>query len=115
MEGKATLVIEDEKGNRVRNLVSGQTMPKGKQHVVWDGTNDKGDLMPPGMYQWRALSHPGLKPNYLFSFCDGPGSNHGTFHAAATNGKDLFFGTSVSEGGYELVQLDVNGKMIRGY
>jgi len=115
LEGKATIVIEDEKGQRVRNLLSGQPLPKGKQRIVWDGANDKGDLMPPGKYQWRALSHPGLKPNYLFSFCNGPGSNHGTFHAAATNGKDLFFGTPVSEGGHQLVQLDQNGAMLRGF
>jgi len=115
VDGKASVVIEDEKGNRVRNLISGQAMAKGVQRVVWDATNDKGDLMPPGKYQWRAISHPGLKPEYLFSFCDGNGSNHGTQHSAATNGKFLFFGTSVSEGGYELVQLDLNGKLVRGY
>ncbi|MFA6294027.1 MAG: FlgD immunoglobulin-like domain containing protein, partial [Victivallales bacterium] len=115
VEGKASIVIEDEKGNRVRNLVSGKAMPKGMQRIVWDATNERGELMPPGKYQWRAISHPGLKPEYLFSFCDGAGSNHGTQHSAATNGKFLFFGTSVSEGGYELVQLDLNGKFVRGY
>jgi hypothetical protein len=56
-----------------------------------------------------------LKPEYLFSFCNGPGSNHGTLHAAATNGTHLFFGTSVSEGGYELIQLHPDGTFVRGY
>lgn len=115
VDGKATVVIEDEKGNRVRNLISGEAMAKGKHRIVWDATNDKGDLLVPGKYQWRAISHPGLKPEYIFSFCDGPGSNHGTLHSAATNGKFLFFGTSVSEGGYELIQLEPDGKFVRGY
>jgi len=31
MDGKATIVINDETGGRVRNLIAGQPMPKGKQ------------------------------------------------------------------------------------
>lgn len=115
MDGKATIVIEDEKGLRVRNLISGQPMSAGSHRIVWDGTNDNGDIMPPGKYKWRALSHPGLKPQYVFSFCDAPGSNHGTFHAAASNGRYVFLGTSVSEGGHEISQLDPDGKLVRGY
>ena len=115
MEGKATIVIEDEQGRRVRNLISGQPMSAGSHRIVWDGANDKGDMVPPGKYQWRALSHPGLKPQYIFSFCDAPGSNHGTFHAAASNGHYVFLGTSVSEGGHEISQLEPDGKLVRGY
>ena len=115
MEGKATIVIEDEQGRRVRNLISGQPMGAGTHRIVWDGANDNGDIMPPGKYQWRSLSHPGLKPQYLFSFCDAPGSNHGTFHAATSNGRYVFLGTSVSEGGHEISQLDPDGKLVRGY
>ncbi|HCE46481.1 MAG TPA: hypothetical protein DET40_23295 [Lentisphaeria bacterium] len=115
VDGKASIVIEDEKGGRVRNLISGQPMAKGSQRIVWDATNDKGDLMPPGKYQWRSISHPGIRPEYVMSFCDGSGSNHGTLHSAATGGKYLFFGTSVSEGGYELIQLEQDGKFVRGY
>jgi hypothetical protein len=115
MEGIATIVIDDEKGNRVRNLISGQIMAKGKQRMVWDGRNESGVTVPPGKYNWRAISLPGLKANYQFSYANGPGSNHGTFHAAASNDKFIFFGTPVSEGGYELVQLDTDGKMVRGF
>ncbi len=114
-DGKATIVIDDAKGGRVRNLVSGEGMGKGTQHLVWDGCDDSGTPVPPGEYRWRAISHPGLKPHYLMSFCNGPGSNHGTLHSAATNGTHLFFGTSVSEGGYELIQLSPDGTFVRGY
>ena len=114
-DGKATIVVEDAQGKRVRNLVSGADMDKGAQRIAWDGCDDQGVPLPPGEYRWRSISHPGLKPDYLFSFCNGPGSNHGTLHAAATNGTHLFFGTSVSEGGYELVQLTPDGTFVRGY
>ncbi len=115
MEGKATIVIEDEQGLRVRNLISGQPMSAGTHRIVWDGANDNGDMVPPGKYQWRSLSHPGLKPQYVFSFCDAPGSNHGTFHSAASNGRYVFLGASVCEGGHEISQLEPDGKLVRGY
>lgn len=115
VEGKSSIVIENEQGGRVRNLISGHAMAKGVHRVVWDAANDRGELMPPGKYRWRAISHPGVKAEYVFSFCDGPGSNHGTLHSAATNGKYIFFGTSVSEGGYELIQLELDGTFVRGY
>ncbi len=114
LDGKATIVIEDEKGGRVRNLISGRPMAKGIQRIVWDGTDDNAQPMPPGKFLWRSISHPGLVPEYVMSFCNGPGSNHGTMHSAATNGRHLFFGTSVSEGGYELIQLDQDGTLVRG-
>ncbi|MCX7429596.1 MAG: hypothetical protein NTY17_01065 [Planctomycetia bacterium] len=114
-DGKATIVIEDAQGNRVRNLVAGIEMAKGDRRITWDGCNDRGVPQLPGEYRWRSISHPGLEPEYLFAFCDGPGSNHGSLHAAATNGKQLFFGTSVSEGGHELIQLEPDGTFVRGY
>ena len=115
MDGKATIAIDNEQGRRVRNLISGQAMSAGPHRIVWDGANDDGDILPPGKYQWRSLSHPGLKPQYVFSFCDAPGSNHGTFHAAASNGRNVFLGTAVCEGGHEISQLEPDGKLVRGY
>ncbi len=113
--GKATIVIDDAEGNRVRNLVSGAEMEQGPRRIVWDGCDDHGMPQPPGEYRWRSISHPGLMPEYLFDFCNGPGSNHGSLHAAATDGRQLFFGTSVAEGGHELIQLEPDGTFVRGY
>lgn len=114
-EGRTTVVIDDAQGRRVRNLISAKSFTAGSHRLVWDVCDDHGNLQAPGDYHWRSISHPALKPVYDFSFCNGPGSNHGTFHTAATNGHDLFFGTPVSEGGYQLVQLDPQGKQIRGF
>ncbi|WP_052573169.1 FlgD immunoglobulin-like domain containing protein [Haloferula sp. BvORR071] len=115
IDGKATLVIENEAGQRVKNLVSGQTFSKGPHRIVWDGLDENGNVAAPGEYRWRAISHPGLKPVHAMDFCDGPGSNHGTFQAAATNGSSLFFGSPVAEGGYEIVELAADGSFIRGF
>ena len=71
-DGKATIVIDDAQGRRVRNLISGRPMAPGAHRIVWDGANDDGDAQPPGRYRWRGLSHPGLNPRYLFSFSNGP-------------------------------------------
>ncbi|MES2707111.1 MAG: hypothetical protein V4726_10975 [Verrucomicrobiota bacterium] len=115
MDGKATVVIDDARGRRVRNLLAARTFTAGSHRLVWDVCDDGGNLLPPGDYHWRSISHEPVKPVYEFSFCNGPGSNHGTFHAAATNGRDLFFGTPVSEGGYQLVHLDPQGNQLHGF
>jgi streptogramin lyase len=115
LAGKATIVVDDAQGNRVRNLVSGIEMEQGRRKILWDGCDDRGVPQPPGEYRWRSISHPGLEPEFLFDLCNGPGSNHGSLHAAATNGKQLFFGTSVAEGGHELIQLEPDGRFVRGY
>ena len=69
MDGKATIIIEDAKG-RVRNLIAGQPLPNGRQQIAWDGLDEAGNPVPPGTYAWRAISHPGITPDYLFSFCN---------------------------------------------
>jgi hypothetical protein len=115
LDGKATVVIEDAGGRRIRNLVSGAALGKGAHRLEWDGLDERGNPVPPGDYRWRAISHPGLTPVFQFSFADGPGSTHGTLHAAATNGRLVFLGTPVSEGGYHVVALDKDGTFVRGF
>ena len=77
-----TLVIEDSKGNRVRNLVSNTWFEKGANTVFWDGTDDlerNADaanhgqyLIPthfvsPGTYHVRGLFHSAIDLHYEFS------------------------------------------------
>ncbi len=120
--GKLSLVIDDAQGNRVRNLVSGQPFAAGPQTVTWDGRDDSGQVMPPGAYRWRAVSHPGITPDYLFSFCnDGQppwrtgsgrdmwGPDHSTFSAAVAGQTYTFLAGTVAESGYAMVAVDANG------
>lgn len=122
VDGKATLVIENEKGERVRNLVSGRAFAAGKQTVVWDGLDENGKLVAPGNYNWRGITHAGIQPRYQMSFANGGedttepwGPNHSTLHAAAANGEYVFFAAPVTEGGWALIALDNNGKLVQGY
>lgn len=128
MDGKATLVIEDTDGQRVRNLIAGKPLAKGPQRIAWDGLDEAGRVVPPGEYRWRAISHPGIAPEYLFSFCnDGTppwrtgsgqdmwGPDHSTLQAAAA-GKDwTFFAGSVAESGYPIVAVDQAGTKQQHY
>ena len=121
-EGKATVVIENEKGERVRNLVSGRSFTAGKHSLVWDGLDEAGRLVAPGSYAWRGVTHEGIRPQYVMNFANGDenttepwGPNHSTLHAAAANSKLVFFAAPVTEGGWALVALDDKGKLVQGY
>ena len=68
-----TLVIEDDRGNRVRNLLAETLLPAGDQTVSWDGYDDgnrgtRGELtrhrVPPGTYHLRGLTHDGIRMSY---------------------------------------------------
>jgi PA14 domain/F5/8 type C domain/NHL repeat len=81
--GLVTLVIEDEQGNRVRNLISETRFPAGKNTAWWDGLDDRGRdyeaaehhqyrlpgaLVAPGKYRVRGLVRDDLSLTYQFSF-----------------------------------------------
>jgi flagellar hook assembly protein FlgD len=49
-ESEVTLAIFNILGQRVRTLVNKQTLPAGRNHAVWDGKNDDGELVSAGLY-----------------------------------------------------------------
>jgi outer membrane protein assembly factor BamB len=121
-EGKATVVIENEKGQRIRNIVSGRAFNTGKHEVVWDGLDEDGKVVAPGNYSWRAVTHEGIRPRYLMNFGNGDeatteswGPNHSTLHSAAANDELVFFAAPVTEGGWALMALNNEGKFVQGY
>lgn len=121
-DGKATLVIENEAGERIRNLVSGRAFAAGRHSLVWDGLDEAGRLVAPGRYHWRGVTHAGIEPIYRMNFANGGestveswGPNHSTFHHAAAHGSKLFFAAPVTEGGWALVALDAAGRFVQGY
>ena len=122
VDGKATIVIEDETGRRVRNLVAGRTFSAGRHTLVWDGLDEQGRLVMPGRYHWRGITHEGVRPVYKMNFANGGeatvaswGPNHSTLHSAAANGKLVFFAAPVTEGGWALMALDAGGNFVQGY
>lgn len=80
--GLVTLVIEDEQGRRVRNLVSETPYPAGENVAYWDGSDDllrdqdaarhglyhiPTRLVPTGKYRVRGLWHKPLELHYEMS------------------------------------------------
>ncbi|MDB4766056.1 hypothetical protein OAG71_00055 [bacterium] len=80
--GLVTLVIEDQQGRRVRNLVSETPFPAGENIAWWDGSDDllrdrsaaqhgvyhiPTRPVDPGNYKVRGLWHQPLKLRYEFS------------------------------------------------
>jgi hypothetical protein len=80
--GVVTLVIEDQHGQRIRNLVSETPYPAGENIAWWDGSDDllrdpeaaKHGVyniptrpVAPGIYKVRGIWHPPVKLHYEFS------------------------------------------------
>jgi hypothetical protein len=63
----ATIVIDDASGQRVRNLPPAKN-PQSGQTITWDGRDDAGNSVAPGVYRWRGLWHEGLKPIYQMHY-----------------------------------------------
>lgn len=126
--GKATIIIEDGHGRRVRNLIGGETYAKGRQTVEWDLLNDAGKPVDPGTYRWRSLHHAGIRPEYLFAYCnDGNppwktgsgtdmwGPDHSCFTAAAACGDRVYVLSPVAEAGCQGAIIDLAGVKVKSW
>ncbi len=122
-DGFATLVIDDEQGRRVKNVIGMAPRSKGRQTDLWDGTDDTGRLMPPGTYGLRGLVHAGIDPVYEAGYgtpgvppwetADGTGgwmSDHNPNVAVAAGKEMMLLAASGCEGGRALIGTDLNGR-----
>ena len=122
LNGKMTVVIEDQDGRRIRNLISGVKKSAGPLSINWDGTDDQGNLVKPGKYTWRSIHHPGIVPEHQLTLANGNlgkpkafGSNHGCFVAATSNSQYAFLAAPLTEGGWSMIAVDENGKWQKGF
>ncbi|MDI3504038.1 MAG: serine protease [Candidatus Cloacimonadota bacterium] len=53
--GEVSLVIYNQKGQKVRSLIH-ETMPSGKHQIVWNGKDDNGRQVSSGLYFYRMKS-----------------------------------------------------------
>lgn len=122
-KGRASIVIDDKHGKRIRNLVNAADYEQGVHQVVWDGRDDNGRPVEPGIYTWRALTHAGIRPHYLFSYYNPgtppygratPSSNWGGDHsdpmAATAYGSDVYLGWPVAESGNNIIRVNLDGE-----
>jgi len=123
-EGYVTLALEDAKGNRVRSLVGGVKFAAGQQTVLWDGLDDRDELLPAGEYRWVGLSRDSIDIHWLMSFyqpnphtpwdtADGTGawgSDHGSMVAVAAGEGLVFLGGLGAEAGNGLFAANEQGE-----
>jgi hypothetical protein len=52
VDGRVEVNIYDHKGNKVKTLLSGYQLP-GTHQISWDGKNENGQAVPPGVYLYE--------------------------------------------------------------
>lgn len=127
-----TLVIEDEQGNHVRNLIAEEKLVAGPNKVLWDGRTDSGGLAHAGTYHWRGLYRDELNLEYQFSVYNAGAkvpwfttsvqtgtdtgwlSDHNPPLSVCAAGDQIFIGTITSEAGQDAMAVDLNGKKLWG-
>jgi len=127
-DARVTLVIEDGKGKRVRNLIGAFPRSNGRNVDYWDGLDDRGNPVRPGEYFWRGLVNPGIDVRYRAHMmphtnppwrnADGTGgwgADHTAPTAVAAYGDRVFLLYEGAESGSALVGCDLNGNKLWGH
>jgi hypothetical protein len=124
-----TLVVNDAEGRRVRNLVARVPAAQGKQSQGWDLKDEQGGYVPPGEYQWQAITCPTLQPRYEFTVypnvtenapenppwltgASGPGgwlADHCNNSAVCAVGDRVFLAAYMAESGVALIECNLQG------
>ncbi|MCX7597960.1 MAG: hypothetical protein N2512_03700, partial [Armatimonadetes bacterium] len=125
--GEVTIAINDARGRRVRNLLAGVSRKAGDNVEWWDGCDDAGRLVPPGIYQASGVSHAPLHLRYQFTVYwsgrtpwltpDGTGgwlSDHAPPCSVAVLDDRVFVGAVVAESGHTIMALDLDGRKLWG-
>lgn len=136
-DGLLTLVIEDKKGDRVKNLVADHPVHQGHNIVEWDGTSLNG-LAEPGMYHVRGLFHRDIAAHLQYSIyspgnppwptSDGTGAWLADHTAPASvlylpegspwpthsSEPEILLGADAAEAGHALMWTDLNGRKLEG-
>ncbi len=126
-DARVTIAIEDESGNRIRNLVPALPRKVGKNTEKWDGLDDAGKPVAPGNYTFKGLYHDGIHTNYALSFGnpgnptwgtdDGRGAfygDHTSPQAAAAAGDYIALATPMGEAGRHLIATNLDGQRLWG-
>ena len=121
-DGKATVVIDDAAGQRVRNLVSGLPFARGRHTVEWDGRTEAGTGADPGPCTVRVFTHRGLSYAYRGSFGAGGekgfapfGPNHLPCSMAMARGDKVVLASLFTEGGNSTLVLNLDGSLHHGW
>ena len=122
-DGKATVVIDDADGRRVRNLVSARPLGAGRHELEWDGRREDGTLAAPGTYRVRTATHRGLSYELQPTFGNGGetnlwacyGPNHTAFRSLVARPGAVSASAFFTEGGNSTDVFDESGNLLHGW
>ena len=136
-DGLLTVVLEDEKGNRIKNLVADMPVHQGHNIIEWDGSSLDG-VARPGRYHVRGLFHQKIVPHLQYSIyspgtppwptSDGSGAWLADHTAPASvlflpegspwpthsTQPEMLLGAESAEAGHALMWTDLNGRKLDG-
>ena len=118
--GRVSMGIYDGKDRLLRTLLVAEPQAAGGHGIVWDGLTDDGTPVEPGSYDWRLISGPGMKSQFLTllgtpeGFWHWPGAHKGPGVLAVYDGK-FTMGAALVEGSPKYVTVDLESGDLRGY
>ena len=123
--GKVSVNILGARGQVIRELMGGETHPKGKLQLRWDGKDQWGQGVAPGTYRWGAYFSGGLRAQYVggvgksgapyYETEDGKGgwgADHSNPIDVAADASGLYFLWPVAEAGRAVVKTDFSGQVL---
>ncbi len=130
-DGTVALAIDNADGRRVRNLIADVERAAGEQAEPWDGLDEAGNLVQPGIYTVKAIAHQPLhltyrgtvnvsgNPPWNTSNYDqhGPGgwlSDHVPPTDVVAVGDRIFVSALVAESGHGILACDLDGNKLWG-
>jgi hypothetical protein len=136
-DGLLTLILEDEHGNRIKNLAADYPVHQGHNVIPWDGSSLDG-VAKAGHYHLRGLFHQRMVPRLEYSIyspgtppwptADGTGAwlaDHtppaaalflpeGSSWPTHSSQPQILFGAQAAEAGHALMWTDLNGRKLDG-
>lgn len=133
-----TLAIDDENGNRIRNLVGGESpelytteiLPNGKRKigVMWDGKDHNNQYVNPGKYKVRGLFldkelkgqyemgfyNPGTPPWATLEGTGDWGADHYPIRKVISSGEHMILVSDFAEGGTATFAVNLKGQKMWG-
>ncbi len=116
---KVSILITDQDGWILRELVTAKALEKGVHEIPWDGRDRYREPLPPGMYSWKALAFDGMGMKFMGSVGnsgrppyrtpDGLGSlggQHGSSKALAADEGGIYMAGALQEGPPAMRKID---------
>jgi hypothetical protein len=126
-DGECTIQLFNKDNESVRILVAQQQRSAGLNIEKWDGLDDNGNLLPPGEYIWKGITHKPIKAKYVLSVDNsgdppyptddgkgGWGGDHGFPRAVCALDDGMLLAWDNCEYGWGIIRTDINGKKIWG-